>query len=54
MMFDIWMTSAGVIYSPSFMMSDLDFHVVLKLLPQQFRGCSVGVTDGRDLPEICR
>jgi hypothetical protein len=52
MKFAIWVTSDSVILSPSFMMIDSDFQVVIRLLLLQFRGHSVGVTDGRDLPEV--
>jgi hypothetical protein len=37
----------------SFMMISRGIEVILRLLPQQFIRCSVGVMDGRDLPEVC-
>jgi hypothetical protein len=39
------MASSGMIYIRRFMMTGSGIQVVLKLLPQNFRGCSVVITD---------
>jgi hypothetical protein len=43
------MCSGGMIYMPSFMTIGSDIQVILSLLPQHFCGCSVGISNGRDL-----
>jgi hypothetical protein len=41
------MTSGGMIYIPSFVIIHLSIQMILFL--NYLRGCSVGITDGRDL-----
>jgi hypothetical protein len=43
------MGSGGVIYKTSFMTIGSDNQLKLSLLPQQFWGCSVGISKGMDL-----
>jgi 20S proteasome alpha/beta subunit len=41
--------SGGIIYKPSFMMIGSGIQVVLRLLPNNLKGCNVGVTEGQEV-----
>jgi hypothetical protein len=43
------MASLGTIYTPSFMTTESGIQVILRLLPKNYKGCRVDITDGRDL-----
>jgi hypothetical protein len=43
------MASTGIIYIPSFIKTDPNVQVILMFYFNCFRGCSVGIIDGRDL-----
>jgi hypothetical protein len=43
------MASGDMMYTPSFLMIHLGSQVILRLLLKNFRGYSVGITDGNDL-----
>jgi hypothetical protein len=45
----IEVASCGMIYIPSFMTIGSGIQVVLRLLPQQFRGYGTSISDRRDL-----
>jgi hypothetical protein len=49
MKYAVEMASGGMIYIPSFMMIGSGIQVILRLLSKNFRGCNVGIIDGRDL-----
>jgi uncharacterized protein YraI len=43
------MTSGDMIYIPSFMKISRGVQAILRFCLNTLRGCSVGITDGRDL-----
>jgi hypothetical protein len=43
------MNSGGMIYIPSFMTVSLGMLVTLRFFLDSLRGCSVGITNGRNL-----
>jgi hypothetical protein len=43
------MGSVGMIYLPSFMKVGAGVQVILRFFLGDFKGCNVGITDGRDL-----
>jgi uncharacterized protein YraI len=43
------MASGGMIYIPSFMNIGTGVEVILKFCISNFRGCNVGIADGKDL-----
>jgi hypothetical protein len=49
MMYAVEMASCGMIYLPSFMKIGTGVQAKLTFRLRNFRGCYVGITDGRDL-----
>jgi hypothetical protein len=49
MKYAVEMASGGMIYIPSFVTICSGIQVMLRLLPQQFKSCSVGIIDEREL-----
>jgi hypothetical protein len=45
----IEMAWGGLICIPSFMTIGSSIQAILRVLPKHLSGCSVGITDGRDL-----
>jgi uncharacterized protein YraI len=43
------MGSGGIIYIPSFMKIGTGVQALLRFCLRNFRGCNVGITDGRDI-----
>jgi hypothetical protein len=46
---DVDMVSCGIIYVPSVMKICKGIQAVLRSCPRNFRGCNVGITDGKNL-----
>jgi hypothetical protein len=49
MRYTVEIASDGMIHLPSFMKIGSGVQLILKLLPLQLQGCSVGITDERNL-----
>jgi hypothetical protein len=49
MMYEINMTSGGMIYIPSFMKNHARFEAILRFSFSNLKSCNVGITDGRYL-----
>jgi hypothetical protein len=43
------MASRGMIHVPCFMKTDTGVQAILRVCLRNLRGCSAGITDGRDL-----
>jgi hypothetical protein len=48
-MYAVEMASGGMIYIPSFMKIDTGVQAIRNVFLSNFRGCNVGIADGRDL-----
>jgi hypothetical protein len=48
MKYAVGMASCGVIYVPRFMKIGIGVQAILRFCFRNFRGCNVGITDGRD------
>jgi hypothetical protein len=49
MSYALEMVSCDMKYTQSFMTIGLGAQVILRLLPQQFERCNIGITSGKDL-----
>jgi hypothetical protein len=47
MEYAVEMASRGMVYIPSFMKIDPSIQAILRFRLRNFRGCNVGITDGR-------
>jgi hypothetical protein len=48
-MYAIEMGSGGMIYIPCFMKTGTGMQAIFRFCLRNFKGCNVGITDGRDL-----
>jgi hypothetical protein len=46
--YSVGMVSCGMIYLPSFMKIGTGVQAILRFCLRNFRGCNVGITNGRD------
>jgi hypothetical protein len=49
MKYAVEMGSGGMIYTPTFMKTGTGVQAILRFCLSNLRGCTVGITDGRDL-----
>jgi hypothetical protein len=53
-MYAIEMASYSMTYLPSFIKIGSGIQAILRVCLRNLKGCNVGITDGRDLPEVRR